>query len=111
MNKHSKILNKKKSIISEMIKYQMLYLISLFLIATPSFSNAVYAQSQLLEIVKSNPKEANALCEQFRNLNSKGISSTSPEVINEISQDKQLNYTDAEILAIYVTGMYCPDIK
>ncbi len=89
----------------------MLYLISLFIAALSSISQATYGQSQLLESVKANPKEAIELCEKFRDLNSKGISSGSKDVIKEISQEKQLNNSDAEILSIYVIGMYCPDIK
>ena len=88
----------------------MLYIISFFL-ATIASANFAYAQSQLLETVKDNPKEATALCKRFRDLNSKGISSGSKEVINEISSEKQLSSTDAEILSIYVIGMYCPDVK
>ncbi len=87
----------------------MYYLAALIIITfTPiQFANA---QSQLLESVKRNPSEANALCKKFREINSKGISSYSESTITEIARDKKLNSTDAEILSIYVIGMYCPEI-
>ena len=75
---------------------------------TPSIA---LAQSKLLENVKRNPEEAKALCRKFERDNAMGISSRSKKVIEEISQQKNLSFTDAEILTIYVTGMYCPDIK
>ncbi len=77
-------------------------------LASPSI---VYGQSKLLENVKKNPEEAKALCNKFRRDNSMGISSRSKAVIEGISQEKNLSFTDAEILSIYVIGMYCPDVK
>jgi len=71
----------------------------------------VLAQSSLLENVKRNPKEAQALCKQFRGLNSKGISSSSQEAIGQISRQRNLSITDAEILSIYVIGLHCPDVN
>ena len=71
----------------------------------------VYGQSKLLENVKSKPAEAKALCKKLEALNKQGIKSSSKEVINEISQSKNLTPTDAEILSIYVIAMYCPQIK
>ena len=76
-----------------------------------SLISVAYGQSQLLENVKNNPEEAVKLCNRLKVLNSKGISSGSKEVIEEISRDKQLSSTDAEILAIYIVGMYCPEVK
>ena len=81
------------------------------LLASMYSSSLAFGQSQLLENVKKNPEEAIALCKQFRDLNSKGISSGSKEVIEEISREKKLSTTDAEILSIYVIGMHCPGIK
>ena len=69
------------------------------------------AQSSLLENVKRNPKEAEVLCKQFRNLNAKGISASSKANIDQISRQKNLSDTDAEILSIYVIGLYCPDVN
>ena len=81
------------------------------LIAGISFNQTAFGQSKLLESVKNNPNEAKALCNKFRKNNSKGISSRSKTVINEISTQKNLSFTDAEILSVYVIGMYCPDIN
>ncbi len=88
----------------------MRFLIAMFIayLASPSI---VYGQSQLLENVKNNPEEAKSLCNKFRKDNAKGISSRSKAVIESISQDKNLSFTDAEILSIYVIGMYCPEVK
>ena len=69
------------------------------------------AQSTLLESVKRNPLEAKAMCKDFRKYNSQGLSTSSIEVINEISHQKKLSTTDSEILSIYVIGMHCPDVK
>ncbi len=88
----------------------MRYLYSLgiiFLGITPS----IYAQSNLLESVKRNPEEAIAMCNQFKTLNEKGLSAGSKDSINKLSIQKNLSPTDAEILSIYVIGMYCPEIK
>ena len=79
--------------------------------ASIAFSQSVLAQSTLLEKVKSDPKESLALCQKFRSLNSKGISASSKEAINEISRQKNLSTTDSEILSIYVIGLHCPDVN
>jgi len=76
-----------------------------------AFTPGALAQSNLLENVKRSPKEAQALCNQFRNLNSKGISSSSQEAIDQISRQRNLSITDAEILSIYVIGLHCPDVN
>ena len=88
----------------------MRYLIPI-LIAYFSTAPISYGQSKLLENVKKNPEEAKALCNEFKRKNSMGISSRSKDVIEGISQTKNLSFTDAEILSIYVIGMYCPDVK
>ena len=85
-----------------------LYSIAMLIIALPQ---PLFAQSNLLESVKRNPKEAKTLCRELRGLNSKGVSASSKEAINQISRQKSLSPTDAEILSIYVIGMYCPDVK
>jgi len=69
------------------------------------------AQSDLLESVKKNPKEANSLCKEFRELNTKGISASSKETINKLAKEKNISSIEAEILSIYVIGLYCPDIN
>tara|TARA_Y100001968_G_scaffold187355_1_gene171748 strand:- start:16368 stop:16643 length:276 start_codon:yes stop_codon:yes gene_type:complete len=71
---------------------------------------ATNAQSNLLESVKRNPQEAIAICSRFRELNSKGISASSKESIKEISQKRNLNETDSEILSMYIRGLHCPDV-
>ena len=76
-----------------------------------AFTPVVLAQSNLLENVKRNPKEAKDLCKQFRSLNSKGISASSNEAIDQVSSQKNLSNTDAEILSIYVIGLHCPDVN
>ena len=85
-----------------------LYSIAISLIA---FMPGVMAQSNLLESVKRNPKEAKALCMQFRNLNSIGVSASSNQAIKEISSQQNLSNTDAEILSMYVIGLHCPDVN
>ncbi len=69
------------------------------------------AQSNLLESVKRNPQEAIALCNQLKDLNSQGISASSEQAIEQISKQRNLNTTDAEILSIYVIGLYCPEVN
>ncbi len=81
------------------------------LIAVSASIPAVKAQSTLLENVKRNPTEAIELCNDFKDLNSKGISASSKEVIKEISNKKNISEIDAEILSIYVIGMNCPEVK
>ena len=82
-------------------------LIIFALAATPG----VHAQSQILESVKQNPQEALSLCKHFQDLNSQGISTSSKKAIAEISRKKNLSEIDAEILSIYVIGLYCPQVK
>ena len=69
-----------------------------------------YAQSNLLESVKRNPAEAIALCSKFKSLNAQGVSASSKESIKEISQKRNLNEIEAEILSMYVRGLHCPDV-
>ena len=70
-----------------------------------------HAQSSLLESVKQNPEEAVSLCRQFKDMNNKGISATSQEATKEISKQRNLSAIDAEILSIYVIGLYCPNVR
>jgi len=77
------------------------------------FSNSLYpvlSQSNLLESVKKNPNEAKKLCNKFRELKSKGISASSDQAIEYISNKKKLTPVNAEIFSIYVIGLHCPDI-
>ncbi len=84
---------------------------ALFLILSITSTTAVYGQSKLFKNVKSNPEEAKAICKKFEALNAQGIRASSEEAISEISRNKNLTPTDAEILSIYVIAMYCPQIK
>mgnify|MGYP001354587336 CR=1 FL=1 len=83
----------------------------LFLFPIVAISTAVIGQSNILENVKRNPDEAIALCNRFRNLNSQGLSATSSDVIKEISNQKNLNFKDAEVLSVYVIGLHCPEVS
>ncbi len=68
-------------------------------------------QSSLLESVKRNPQEARSLCNQFKALNAQGVSATSPQAISNLAKQRSLTRQDAEILATYVIGLYCPDVR
>ena len=84
-----------------------------FLFFLVLFFNSLYpvlSQSNLLETVKKNPKEARILCSKFREFNSKGISASSDKVIKYVSDKKKLTSVNAEIFSIYVIGLHCPDI-
>ena len=67
------------------------------------------AQSKLLEGVKRNPEEARSICMNFRELNKKNISASSKQSIQKISTQKNISEIDAEILAMYVRGLNCPE--
>ena len=67
------------------------------------------AQSRLLESVKRNPDEAKSICKNFSELNKNNISAASPESIQKISTKKNISKVDAEILSMYVRGIYCPE--
>jgi hypothetical protein len=69
------------------------------------------ANSPLLDAVKKNPQEAKALCAQLKGFNARGLSYTSPQALAQIAAQRGLNTTDAEILATYVVGLYCPDVR
>ena len=72
-------------------------------------SQVAMAQSRLLEGVKRNPVEAKSICESFRELNKNNISAGSQRSIQKISIQKNISEVDAEILSMYVRGLYCPD--
>ncbi len=69
----------------------------------------VMAQSRLLDGVKRNPDEAKSICRSFRDLNKENISAGSPQSIQRISNQKNISEVDAEILSMYVRGLYCPE--
>ena len=72
--------------------------------------NSIYAQSNLLESVKKNPKNAIEICNKFKELNKRGISASSDEAVNYVLQKNNLSPVNAEILSIYVIGIHCPNV-
>ena len=72
--------------------------------------NLIYAQSNLLESVKKNPKNAIEICNKFKQLNKRGISASSDEAINYVLKKNNLSPVNAEILSIYVIGIHCPNV-
>ena len=68
-------------------------------------------QSSLLESVKRNPGEAQALCQQFKSINARGESALSSQSIAVLAGQRNLNRTEAEIVATYVIGLNCPDVR
>ena len=79
------------------------------LIFTFAINQNVMAQSRLLESVKRNPDEAKSICKSFRELNEENVSAGSAKSIQMISIQKNISEVDAEILSMYVRGLYCPD--
>ena len=77
--------------------------------ASFAINQEAMAQSRLLEDVKKNPEEAKSICQDFRELNKKNISASSKQSIQEVSKNKNLSEVDAEILSMYVRGLYCPE--
>ena len=67
------------------------------------------AQSRLLESVKRNPDEAKSMCKSFMRLNEENVSASSLKSIQKISTQKNISENDAEILSMYVRGLYCPE--
>ena len=77
--------------------------------ASFGINQGVISQSRLLEGVKRNPDEAKSMCEPFRELNKENISAGSQKSIQKISLQKNISEVDAEILSMYVRGLYCPE--
>ena len=72
--------------------------------------NPILGQPNLLESVKKNPNNAIKMCKKFKEYNSKGISASSNITIDFVSKKNNLSPLNAEILSIYVIGLYCPDV-
>ena len=72
--------------------------------------NIIHAQSNLLESVKKNPKDAIEICNKFKELNKKGILADSDEAVSYVSKKNKLTPVNAEILSIYVIGLHCPNV-
>ena len=88
-----------------MIKNPLYILFFLFL-----GMNFIHAQSNLLESVKKNPKNAIEICNKFKELNKKGVSASSDEAVNYVLKKNNLSPVNAEILSIYVIGIHCPNV-
>ena len=90
-----------------MYKYLFKVIFLFFLICDP-----IYSQTNLLESVKNNPKNAIEICLKFKKLNSEGISANSDLAINHVSKTwkTQLSPSNAEILSIYIIGLHCPKV-
>ena len=86
----------------------LFYLFVLFI----SISDPIYSQTNLLESVKKNPKNAIEICSKLKELNSKGISANSDLAITHVSKiwKTELSPLNAEILSIYVIGLHCPKV-
>lgn len=69
------------------------------------------AASPLLDSIKQNPQLARSLCSALRQLNSQGQSALSSEGIALVASRQGLSPMDAEIVATYVVGLYCPDVR
>ena len=72
--------------------------------------NLIHAQSNLLESIKKNPKNAIEICNKFKELNKRGISASSDEAINYVLKKNKLSPINAEILSIYAIGIHCPNV-
>ena len=83
-------------------------LISLILTSF-TINQEAMGQSRLLEDVKRNPDEAKSICQNFKELNDNNISAGSSKSIQRISKQKNISKVDAEILSMYVRGLYCPE--
>lgn len=70
-----------------------------------------WSASPLLESVKQNPALARNLCARFKGLNAQGISATSRSSIDVVAKEQGLSQVDAEVLATYVIGLHCPDVR
>ena len=84
-------------------------LLIILIFTSLGISQDAMAQSRLLEGVKRNPDEAKSICESFRELNNENISAGSQKSIQKISIQKNISEVDAEILSMYVRGLYCPE--
>ncbi len=74
-------------------------------------ASAGLAQSSLLESVKRNEADAKALCQSFKAMNSNGQSALSSEAINQLASQRNLSPNNAEIVATYVIGLNCPEVR
>ena len=87
----------------------MISLLTTLIFTSFAINQNAMAQSRLLESVKRNPDEANSICKSFKDLNRDNISAGSLKSIKRISIQKNISEIDAEILSMYVRGLYCPE--
>ena len=87
----------------------MNFLLITLIFTSFAINQKAIAQSTLLEDVKRNPDEAKSICENFRELNKKNISAASQKSIQKISTQKNISEVEAEILSMYIRGLYCPE--
>tara|TARA_B100000214_G_scaffold232182_1_gene169382 strand:- start:25 stop:294 length:270 start_codon:yes stop_codon:yes gene_type:complete len=87
----------------------MIGLLITLIISSFAVNQESMAQSRLLEDVKRNPSEAKNICQSFKELNKQNISASSSKSIKMISEQKNISEIDAEILSMYIRGLYCPD--
>ena len=66
--------------------------------------------SSLLNVVKSNPAMAEALCQDFNAINTAGDSVYSTTGLEQVATSQGITTSDAEILVTYVVGLYCPGV-
>jgi hypothetical protein len=85
--------------------------ITLLVAMLAAFQPVATAASTLLDSVKQNPQLAQRLCSDFRQLNAQGKSATSKESLERVAASQDLSLMDAEILATYVIGLHCPDVR
>ena len=73
--------------------------------------NFILAQSNLLESVKKNPKNAIEMCNKFKEFNKKGISANDDEAINYVLKKNKLSTPrNAEVLSLYAIAIHCPNV-
>ena len=84
-------------------------MIGLAVVLAPS--TAAAADSDLLNGVKSNPQEAKAMCQDFKDLNERGKSAYDRATTRNVAQSRQISKPDAEVLITYVVGIHCPDVR
>ena len=87
----------------------MISLLTTLIFTSFAINQNAMAQSRLLESVKRNPDEAKSICKSFKDLNKDNISAGSLKSIKRISIQKNISEIDAEILSMYVRGLYCPE--
>ena len=84
-------------------------MIGLAVVLAPSTAGA--AESDLLNGVKSNPQEAKAMCQDFRDQNERGKSAYARANTRNVAESRQISKSDAEVLITYVVGIHCPDVR